>query len=107
MIDPVADLLAEYKAALDEAARREAEAEYQEHHRKVVLAEQMDRALPEWKADATARTSQAYIEKLNELANAKKAAGIARSRATHINRRLDIWIARTALQTAKIERGLA
>ena len=99
------DLLAEYGAALEAAAKLQAEAEYHEHHRKVVLAEQMDPYLPEWKADAGARISQPYIEKLNELAEATKAAGLARGKVLHIQARLDVWRTRESTRRAQLQQG--
>ena len=55
MGNPLDTVLAEYRVALDDAERLAAEAEHLEHLRKVVIAEESDQTLPEWKADALAR----------------------------------------------------
>jgi|SRR5579864_281440 len=96
VMDPVRELLEEYHAALQEAARLEAEIENAEHLRKVIIADESPKDLPEWKADARARTTQRYIDHLAEIHRLKLAAGAARAKADYLELRLGVWRTREA-----------
>lgn len=99
--DPVIAMLEDYRDALTDAARLDAEAEHLEHLRKRVLAKHMSDALPEWKADANARCCDEYLRHLETMHAAKLAAGAARAKADYLELRLGIWRTREAGRRAQ------
>ena len=105
MGNPLDTVLAEYRVALDDAERLAAEAEHLEHLRKVVIAEESDQTLPEWKADALARATQRYKGHLEQLHAVKLAAGAVKAKVTHIATRLDVWRTRESSRRARLQHG--
>lgn len=101
----VDELLSDLGPALRAAAQLEAEVERLEHLRKVVLADEMPKDLPEWKADAAARSSARYQEFLKGLHNVKTGAGEARAKAEYLRSRLDVWRTRESTRRSQLQQG--
>lgn len=101
----VDELLSDLGPALQSAAALEAQVEHAEHLRKVILAAEMPKDLPEWKADAAARCTARYQEHLEQMNLLKLSAGEARAKAEYLRSRLDVWRTRESTRRSQLSQG--
>lgn len=106
MTDEVAAVVAEYRAALKEAATLGAELANAEDRAKVVFAEmvlrQGDMAVA--RAEYAARASDAYQEQVRAVANVRLKAADAKARADGLEKRIEVWRTRESSRRAAMGR---